>query len=442
MYNLGVIKIQPQQGEGSVIPTDPYYIPTILHPSTSQPQKTQTPMELTRMDTKIPQSSGPTEHVADEAVYKGGVTVWCQETMGDTIAQTRFENVSKLSNDSVLARVLDLEKTKTTQANEIASFKRRVKTLKKKRSSRTHKLKWLYKGRINAIDADEDITLVSVHDMNVSVDEEVSEEEVVEVVNTAKLIIDAAQVNSAGDKVSTVGAATTVSATTTTANDLTLAQALQEMKSTKPKQKGGKSQSQDKEKGILVEEPVKPAKKKDQIRLDEEAALRLQADFNEEERLARDSAQKEQEEANIALTEEWDDIQAKIEADHKLAQRLQAEKQEELTIEEKANLFKQLLEQRRKKLKDLKNKSFDSIQKMFDRTFKRVNTFVDFRINLVEGSSKRAGEELEQESTKKQKVDEDKDIAVLQSLMKVIPNEEEVVIDVVPLATKPLTIVD
>ncbi|GKC18224.1 hypothetical protein Tco_1015006 [Tanacetum coccineum] len=68
-----------------------------------------------------------------------------------------------------------------------------------------------------------------------------------------------------------------------------------------------------------------------------------------------------------------------------------------------------------KKPKDLKNKSFDSIQKMFDRAFKRVNTFVDFRTDLVEGSSKRAGEELEQESTKKQKVDEDKDTAELQT---------------------------
>ncbi|GKA27048.1 hypothetical protein Tco_0713216 [Tanacetum coccineum] len=95
-----------------------------------------------------------------------------------------------------------------------------------------------------------------------------------------------------------------------------------------------------------------------------------------------------------------------------------------------------------KKLKDLKNKSFDSIQKMFDRAFKRVNTFVDFRTDLVEGSSKRAGEELEQESTKKQKVDEDKDTTELQSLMKVISDKEEVTIDVVPLATKPLTIVD
>ncbi|GJT63951.1 hypothetical protein Tco_1015431 [Tanacetum coccineum] len=153
-----------------------------------------------------------------------------------------------------------------------------------------------------------------------------------------------------------------------------------------------------------------------------------------------------------------------------------AEEQEELSVEEKAKLFQQLLEKRRKhfaaksaeekrnkpptqtqqrkimctylknmegkKPKDLKNKSFDSIQKMLDRAFKRVNTFVDFRTDLVEGSSKRAGEELEHESTKKQKADEDKDIAELQSLMEDIPDEEEVAIDVVPLATKPSTIVD
>ncbi|GJT28380.1 hypothetical protein Tco_0908655 [Tanacetum coccineum] len=69
-----------------------------------------------------------------------------------------------------------------------------------------------------------------------------------------------------------------------------------------------------------------------------------------------------------------------------------------------------------KKLKDLKNKSFDFIQKMFDRAFKRVNTFVDFRTDLVE--------------------------AELQSLMEVIPDEEEVAIDVVPLAIKSPSIVD
>ncbi|GJZ21348.1 hypothetical protein Tco_0558387 [Tanacetum coccineum] len=95
-----------------------------------------------------------------------------------------------------------------------------------------------------------------------------------------------------------------------------------------------------------------------------------------------------------------------------------------------------------KKPKDLKNKSFDSIQKMFDRAFKRVNTFVDFRTDLVEGSSKRAKEELEQESSKKQKVDDDKETVELKSLMEVIPDEEEVALDAIPLAVKSPSIVD
>ncbi|GKB62357.1 hypothetical protein Tco_0918543 [Tanacetum coccineum] len=95
-----------------------------------------------------------------------------------------------------------------------------------------------------------------------------------------------------------------------------------------------------------------------------------------------------------------------------------------------------------KKPKDLKNKSFDSIQKMFDRAFKRVNTFIDFITDLVEGRSKRAGEELEQESSKKQKVDDDKETAELKSLMEVILNEKEVALDVIPLAVKSPSIVD
>ncbi|GKA20076.1 hypothetical protein Tco_0700065 [Tanacetum coccineum] len=44
-------------------------------------------------------------------------------------------------------------------------------------------------------------------------------------------------------------------------------------------------------KGILIE-PVKPIKKKDLISFDEEAALKLQAEFDEEERLAEDCKHK------------------------------------------------------------------------------------------------------------------------------------------------------
>ncbi|GKD05080.1 hypothetical protein Tco_1180054 [Tanacetum coccineum] len=88
------------------------------------------------------------------------------------------------------------------------------------------------------------------------------------------------------------------------------------------------------------------------------------------------------------------------------------------------------------KLKDLKLKGFDSIQEMFDRAFKRVNTFEDFRAELVEGKEKRAGEELMQENTKKQKVEDDKETTNLKQLMKIIPDEEEVAIDAIHLAVK------
>ncbi|GKB86570.1 hypothetical protein Tco_0958842 [Tanacetum coccineum] len=174
----------------------------------------------------------------------------------------------------------------------------------------------------------------------------------------------------------------------------------------------------------MIEEHVNPMKNKELIRLDEEVSLKLQAEFDEEERLAREKDEKEQE-ANIALIETRDGIQAKIDADHQLAERLQAQEKEELSVEEKAILFQQLLEKRRKhfaakrteekrnkpptkaqhrkimctylknmegyKLNELKLKEFDSIQEMFDRAFKRVTTFEDFRTELVEGKEKRAG---------------------------------------------------
>ncbi|GJS03002.1 hypothetical protein Tco_0319510 [Tanacetum coccineum] len=74
--------------------------------------------------------------------------------------------------------------------------------------------------------------------------------------------------------------------------------------------------------------------------------------------------------------------------------------------------------------------------------FKRVNTFEDFRTELVEGKEKRAGTELIQENTKKQKVEDDKETTELKQLMKIIPYEEEVAIDAIPLAVKSPSIVD
>ncbi|GJW68743.1 hypothetical protein Tco_0123167 [Tanacetum coccineum] len=521
-------------GEDSVNHTDPHHTPTIIQPSTSQPQKKQKPRKPKRKDTEVPQPSGPTDNVADKAVYEemddsleraattatsldaeqdrgninktqskatlnepsslgtsSGSGPRRQETTRDTIAQTGFDNVSKTSNDSLLAGV------NTPRTQKITSLKRKVKRLEKKGGSRTYGLKRLYKvglsrrvessedkglgeedaskqGRIADNDADARINLVSTYfdadtDM-FGVHDLVGNEVVVETEVASK------DVNLSVDEV-------------------TLAQALAALKSVKPKadkeqaptptvssQQPSQVKVQDKGKGKMVE-PEKLIKKKELSRLDEEIASKLQAKFNEEVRLAREKAKKE-EEANIVS---WDNVQAMIDVDYQMAQQMQAEEHEKLSIEEKSKLFVQLLEARKKhfvairaqekrnkpptkaqkrntmylknmaryKQNQLENKSFDDIHKLFDKAMKRVNTFVDMDTKLVEGSevraeaeiaqessSKRAGTELEQESIKKQKVDEDKETAELQRLIEVVPDKEEVAIDAIPLATKPPSIVD
>ncbi|GJR95597.1 hypothetical protein Tco_0267771 [Tanacetum coccineum] len=107
------------------MPTNPQHTPTIIQPSTSQPQKKQRSRRPNRKDTEVPQPSRPTDNVEDEAVYEErddslerAATIATgldaeqdrgdgprhQDTMGDTIAQTRSKNVSKQSNDPLLAR--------------------------------------------------------------------------------------------------------------------------------------------------------------------------------------------------------------------------------------------------------------------------------------------------------------------------------------------------
>ncbi|GJX67495.1 putative ribonuclease H-like domain-containing protein [Tanacetum coccineum] len=70
LFPTMVVKNQAKMGKGSAMPTDPHHTPTIIQPSTSQPQKKQKPRKPKRKDTQIPHSNGPTEHVADEDVYK------------------------------------------------------------------------------------------------------------------------------------------------------------------------------------------------------------------------------------------------------------------------------------------------------------------------------------------------------------------------------------
>ncbi|GJX23958.1 hypothetical protein Tco_0228403 [Tanacetum coccineum] len=63
-----------------------------------------------------------------------------------------------------------------------------------------------------------------------------------------------------------------------------------------------------------------------------------------------------EEDSNIALIESWDNTQAMMEADFELAQRLQAEEQGEITIEERSRLFVELMNKKRKHFAKLRAK--------------------------------------------------------------------------------------
>ncbi|GJX71657.1 hypothetical protein Tco_0308828 [Tanacetum coccineum] len=229
----------------------------------------------------------------------------------------------------------------------------RIKKIEKKQRLRTHGLRRLYKvglsarvisfedgclgeedaskqGRkIHDIDDDEVITLKNVHDEDMFDTDVFNDKEVFAGQDMAEKEVSTADpVSTAGELVTTANVEVSTAsptAATITIVELTLAQTLEELNSARPKTKG-----------VVMQEP-------NQVLFDEQEAIRLQAQFDEEERTAR-----EKEEVSDALIAQWNDIQDKIETNYELAQRLQAEEQEELTIEEKSKMFQQLLEKRRK----------------------------------------------------------------------------------------------
>ncbi|GKA40947.1 hypothetical protein Tco_0733540 [Tanacetum coccineum] len=95
-------------------------------------------------------------------------TVKAKTINGEVQLQALMDGKKIIITDSIVRRdlqiedaeVLDLENTKTVQAQEITSLKLRVKKLEKKRRSRTHKLKRLYKvGRSARMVSSDDASL-------------------------------------------------------------------------------------------------------------------------------------------------------------------------------------------------------------------------------------------------------------------------------------------
>nr|GEV12892.1 hypothetical protein [Tanacetum cinerariifolium] len=333
-------------GKDSEIPTDSHHTPTVNHLSTtSPPQKKQKYKKSKKNITKVPQLSDSTHDVADEHV-----TTTSNDPLLSGEDRLKLTKLMELCTQ-LQSRVLALETTKSNQALEIRSLKRRVKKIKKKASKKTHNFKRLYKigsstrvessegaslgdqedgskqeSVIDDFDADKGVTLVDEtqgrNDQDMFDTSILDDEEVV----TEKEVTTGDPDTTAGEVVTTVGVKVSIAAITPQISmdmdEITLAKALIDIKTSKPKAKGivmqdpneipipttlvstqQPSKAKDKGKAKMIK-PKKPLKKKDQIMIDEEVARNLdaqfQAELEKEERLAR---QKE-EEANIALIAE------------------------------------------------------------------------------------------------------------------------------------------
>ncbi|GJR80529.1 hypothetical protein Tco_0151314 [Tanacetum coccineum] len=236
-----------------------------------------------------------------------------------------------------------------------------------------------------------------------------------------------------------------------------------------------RSATKRKDKGKTIMKEAEPVQKKTKLQLEQERlgleeALRLQEQLDEEE---RQRIARVHEEASTFNAEEWDNIQAQIEADEELAHRLQAQERERYSEADKARLLVELINERKRKfaqqraeqrrnkpmtqaqqrtymcnyiknmgshtLQQLKKLSFDEVKELFETTMKRVNTFTPMESDdtvpkVVAGSSKiDAEQELNQESSKRQKIgegskpaEESKDELSqeqLQQLMIIVPEE-------------------
>ncbi|GJY84477.1 hypothetical protein Tco_0497853 [Tanacetum coccineum] len=343
----------------------------------------------------------------------------------------------------------------TEEDAEITKLKERLKKLERRNKSRTLGLKRLRKvGRTAKIESSEDEGFGDQEDASkqgrkiadLNADAEVT------LVDEAQGRIDDNLMFDTGvfdkeevevEKVVSTAKVTTISATPTTVDELTLAQTLIEIKAAKPKVVTTAATTittvvtRPKARGVAVQEPKE-----------------LQAELEEEERLAR---QKEEEDNLIS----WDNTQAMMEADYELAQRLQAEEQGELTIEERSKLFVKLMDKRKKhfaklraeeikrkpstkaqmrnqmctylknmanyKHSRLKNKSFEEIQMLFENIMKWVDSFIP-----MDTEKKKIDENVEAE------VDDE---AEMKKLMEIVL-DDEVAIDAIPLATKSPIIVD
>nr|GEU53354.1 retrovirus-related Pol polyprotein from transposon TNT 1-94 [Tanacetum cinerariifolium] len=280
---------QVQIDEGSAQPTNTQHTPTFDMPP-PKPKKTQKPRRAKRKTTKVPQPSESTDIVTDEAVRKKGVTVYSQGTSSGDGPRRK----DTMGDTSAHTRVISSSDDEALDKEDTSKQE-----------------------RTDEIDADRDITLVNDQEI-FDVDKDLQGDEVVveqEVVADKEPSVDDAQV--------------TAAATTIIIDDIILAKALKDLKNSKPKIRG-----------IVIKDHEEPSESRTTTTTTTTISSKKSQDKGERAR--------QEEESNITLIETWEDIQAKLDADYHLAERIQAEEQQELNEEEKAKLFMELLEKRKK----------------------------------------------------------------------------------------------
>ncbi|GJS87372.1 hypothetical protein Tco_0770008 [Tanacetum coccineum] len=173
----------------------------------------------------------------------------------------------------------------------------------------------------------------------------------------------------------------------------------------------------DKGKGILEEEhePVNIKSKgqeEAQMAMDEKVARQLDEQLQaelERERVAKEEA------TNAALIREYDEIQARINADSIVAARLQEEEREKFTVEERAKFLHDTIAAQRKhvgsyKHAQLNRKNFEEIQVLYERQKKSIQDFVPIGSaedeRLIEKMNKKA---VGEDTSNKEKVLEEPD---------------------------------
>ncbi|GJT35240.1 hypothetical protein Tco_0925659 [Tanacetum coccineum] len=182
-------------------------------------------------------------------------------------------------------------------------------------------------------------------------------------------------------------------------------------------------QSQDKGKGKMVEpEPTPKNPIKTQIQRDAEIAQRLfeeeQAQFEREQRIARERAA-EQEAKDAALIAEFEDVQARMDADALLAARLQEKEREQFSIDEQARFLVETIAERKREHKWIN----DFILMNFEEGGKKAESCK----KEATSCKKRQKAYPDDENVKRQKLEDAAEKEGLKAYLKFIPDEDRAV---------------